>query len=169
MIKKHEFQTCLRMPLTLKKDIDTICTKYHTNPLDLMRKSIVKFVANIQQNPEETSRYMFVWYVRNHTSLIVWDGSTYTAHIQRTYHRDGSCFRPESGSFYVWSERFRKRCLGIPSSGSKSAVQRDFHLTDGSFIRGYPMEVPDIPWYVSFILNHISIRNPYDNWPSHSD
>ena len=73
MIKKHEFQTCLRMPLTLKEDIDTICTKYHTNPSDLMRKSIVQFVENIQQNPEETSRYMFIWYVRNHISLILWN------------------------------------------------------------------------------------------------
>ena len=60
MIKKHEFQTCLRMPLTLKEDIDTICTQFNTNPSDLMRKSIVQFVENIQQNPDQTSRYMFI-------------------------------------------------------------------------------------------------------------
>jgi hypothetical protein len=60
MIKKHEFQTCLRMPLKLKEDIDTICTEFNINPSDLMRKSIVQFVENIQQNPDQTSRYMFI-------------------------------------------------------------------------------------------------------------
>jgi hypothetical protein len=48
------------MPLTLKEDIDTICTEFNINPSDLMRKSIVQFVENIQQNPDQTSRYMFI-------------------------------------------------------------------------------------------------------------
>ena len=57
---KHPYQTCLRMPLTLKEDMTTICDEYGINESDLMRKAIVQFVDNIKQNPDQTSRYMFV-------------------------------------------------------------------------------------------------------------
>jgi hypothetical protein len=54
------YQTCLRMPLTLKKDMTTICDRYQINESDLMRRAIVEFVESIQQNPNKTSRYMFI-------------------------------------------------------------------------------------------------------------
>jgi hypothetical protein len=57
---KHPYQTCLRMPLTLKEDMTTICDEYQVNESDLMRKVIAQFITNIRTNPEETSRYMFV-------------------------------------------------------------------------------------------------------------
>jgi hypothetical protein len=57
---KHPYQTCLRMPLTLKEDMTTICDQYQVNESDLMRKAIAQFITNIRTSPEETSRYMFV-------------------------------------------------------------------------------------------------------------
>ena len=57
---KHLYQTCLRMPLTLKEDMTTICDRYQINESDLMRRAIVEFVTNIQQNPNKTSRHMFI-------------------------------------------------------------------------------------------------------------
>jgi predicted DNA-binding protein len=57
---KHPYQTCLRMPLTLKEDMTTICDEYQVNESDLMRKAIEQFITNIRTNPEETSRYMFI-------------------------------------------------------------------------------------------------------------
>ena len=57
---KPPYQTCLRMPLTLKADMTTICDEYQINESDLMRKAIVQFVENIKRNPDQTSRYMFV-------------------------------------------------------------------------------------------------------------
>ena len=57
---KHPYQTCLRMPLTLKEDMTTICDEYQVNESDLMRKAIAQCITNIRTNPEETSRYMFV-------------------------------------------------------------------------------------------------------------
>ena len=53
---KHPYQTSL----TLKEDMTTICDEYHINESDLMRKAIVQFVENIKENPDQTSRYMFV-------------------------------------------------------------------------------------------------------------
>ncbi|MBT3297256.1 MAG: hypothetical protein HN383_18465 [Verrucomicrobia bacterium] len=57
---KHPYQTCLRMPLTLKEDMTTICDRYQINESDLMRRAIVEFVESIQQNPNKTSRHMFI-------------------------------------------------------------------------------------------------------------
>ena len=59
-MKKHPYQTCLRMPETLKEDMTTICTKHKINESDLMRRAIVEFVTNIQENPNQNSRYMFL-------------------------------------------------------------------------------------------------------------
>ena len=57
---KHPYQTCLRMPLSLKEDMSSICDEYHINESDLMRRAIVQFVKNIQQYPNQNSRYMFL-------------------------------------------------------------------------------------------------------------
>ena len=59
-MRKHPYQTCLRMPLSLKEDMTSICDEYHINESDLMRRAIVQFVENIQQNPSQNSRYMFL-------------------------------------------------------------------------------------------------------------
>ncbi len=42
---KHPYQTCLRMPLTLKEDMTSICDRYRINESDLMRRAIVEFVS----------------------------------------------------------------------------------------------------------------------------
>ena len=57
---KHPYQTCLRMPITLKEDMTSICDEYHINESDLMRKAIAQFVEDIKQNPDQNSRYMFI-------------------------------------------------------------------------------------------------------------
>ena len=57
---KHPYQTCLRMPLTLKEDMTNICDRYQINESDLMRRAIVEFVTHIQRNPNKTSRHMFL-------------------------------------------------------------------------------------------------------------
>jgi hypothetical protein len=57
---KHPYQTYLRMPLTLKEDKTTICDRYPINESDLMRRAIVEFVTHIQQNPDQTSRHIFL-------------------------------------------------------------------------------------------------------------
>ena len=57
---KHPYQTCLRMPLTLKEDMTTICDQFQINEGDLMRRAIVEFVTDIQQNPNKTLRHMFL-------------------------------------------------------------------------------------------------------------
>jgi hypothetical protein len=59
-MKKHPYQACLRMPLTLKEEMTSICDEYHINESDLMRRTIVEFVENIKQNPQQNSRYMFM-------------------------------------------------------------------------------------------------------------
>ena len=59
-MRKHPYQTCLRMPLSLKEDMTSICDEYHINESDLMRRAIVQFVENIQQNPNQNLRYMFL-------------------------------------------------------------------------------------------------------------
>ena len=59
-MKKHHYQTCLRMPLTLKEDMTTICDEYRINESDLMRRAIVEFITTVNRNPNQTSRHMFL-------------------------------------------------------------------------------------------------------------
>ena len=59
-MKTHTYQTCLRMPLTLKEDMTTICDRYQINESDLMRRAIVEFVTNVNRNPDQNSQYMFL-------------------------------------------------------------------------------------------------------------
>ena len=56
---KNPYQTCLRMPLTLKEEMTNICDEYKVNESDFMRKAIVHFVKDMKDNPKE-SRYMFM-------------------------------------------------------------------------------------------------------------
>ena len=57
---KHQHQTCLRMPNTIKEDTTTICTKHKINESDLMRRAIVEFIQKVNTTPETDTRYMFV-------------------------------------------------------------------------------------------------------------
>jgi len=59
-MKKHPNQTCLRLPDILKDEMTTLCDRYQINESDLMRRAIVEFVTNLNQNPDQTSRYMFI-------------------------------------------------------------------------------------------------------------
>ena len=59
-MQKYPYQTCIRLPENLRDSMQTICDQYQINESDLMRKAIVQFVENIKQNPEQTSRYMFI-------------------------------------------------------------------------------------------------------------
>ncbi len=45
---------------SFKEDMTTICDEYQVNESDLMRRAIVEFVTHIQQNPNQTSRHMFL-------------------------------------------------------------------------------------------------------------
>ncbi len=56
---KNPYQTCLRMPLTLKEEMTNICDEYKVNESDFMRKAIVHFVKDMKDNPRDT-RYMFM-------------------------------------------------------------------------------------------------------------
>ena len=57
---KHQHQTCLRMPNTIKEYMTTICTKHKINESDFMRRAIAEFIQKVNTTPETDSRYMFV-------------------------------------------------------------------------------------------------------------
>ena len=57
---KHDYQTCLRLPNTIKEDMTTICTKHKINESDFMRKAIVGYIEKVNTTPETDARYMFV-------------------------------------------------------------------------------------------------------------
>ena len=57
---KHDYQTCLRLPNTIKEDMTTICTKHKINASDFMRKAIVGYIEKVNTTPETDARYMFV-------------------------------------------------------------------------------------------------------------
>ena len=57
---KHPYQTCLRMPLTLKEEMTTICEEYQINESDLMRRAISEFVQTHTKNTENNGKLMFV-------------------------------------------------------------------------------------------------------------
>ena len=59
-MKKYDYQTCLRLPTFLKDEMTTICDNYQINESDLMRKAIVQFVQNINSNPTNNGKLMFV-------------------------------------------------------------------------------------------------------------
>ena len=57
---KHPYQTCLRMPLTLKEDMTTICDEYHINESDLMRRAIAEFIQTHSDTKNNDNRFMFI-------------------------------------------------------------------------------------------------------------
>ena len=57
---KHPYQTCLRMPLTLKEEMTTTCDTYQINESDLMRRAISEFVQTHTENTENNGKLMFV-------------------------------------------------------------------------------------------------------------
>lgn len=56
---KHPYQTYLRMPLTLKEDMTSMCGRLSMNSSDLMRKVIADFVKNLNKTPDVKHRYLF--------------------------------------------------------------------------------------------------------------
>ena len=59
-MKKYDHQTCLRLPFVLKEEMSTICDNYQINESDLMRRAISQFVQNINANPQDNGKLMFV-------------------------------------------------------------------------------------------------------------
>jgi len=57
---RYEYQTCLRMSDALKNDMTDICERYKINESDLMRRAVATFVENLNETPEQQSKYMFV-------------------------------------------------------------------------------------------------------------
>ena len=45
-MKKFNYQTCLRLSTTLKKEIDTICDQHEIRPSDFMRHAIKESILN---------------------------------------------------------------------------------------------------------------------------
>ena len=59
-MKKHPYQTCLRMPKVLKDEMSNICDTYQINESDLMRRAISEFVQSHTDNPQDNGKLMFV-------------------------------------------------------------------------------------------------------------
>ena len=59
-MKKHPYQTCLRMSDELKNDMTDVCEKYKINESDLMRRAVATFVENLNETPEKQGKYLFV-------------------------------------------------------------------------------------------------------------
>ena len=57
---RYEYQTCLRMSNALKDDMNEICEKHKINESDLIRRSIATFVENLNETPDQQSKYLFV-------------------------------------------------------------------------------------------------------------
>ena len=57
---RYEYQTCIRMSNTLKNDMTDICKRYKINESDLMRRAVAAFVENLNETPEQQSKYLFV-------------------------------------------------------------------------------------------------------------
>ena len=57
---RYEYQTCLRMSDTLKNDMTDICERYKINESDLMRRAVATFVENLNETPDQQSKYLFV-------------------------------------------------------------------------------------------------------------
>ena len=57
---RYEYQTCLRMSDALKNDMTDICERYKINESDLMRRAVATFVENLNETPDQQSKYLFV-------------------------------------------------------------------------------------------------------------
>ena len=61
-MKKHPYQTCLRMPEVLRDSMTTICEKYQINESDFMRRAIAESVQSHLENGDDMNRkFMFIW------------------------------------------------------------------------------------------------------------
>ena len=60
LMKKYDYQTCLRLPTFLKEEMTTICDDFGINESDLMRKAIVQFVQTHTENTGNNGKLMFV-------------------------------------------------------------------------------------------------------------
>ena len=58
---RYEYQTCLRMSDALKNDMTEICEKHKINESDLIRRAVATFVENLNETPDQQSKYLFVW------------------------------------------------------------------------------------------------------------
>ena len=56
---KHPYQTCLRMPQTLKDDMTEISDQLSVNESDFMRRAIAEFLRNLKETPSAENRYLF--------------------------------------------------------------------------------------------------------------
>ena len=56
---KHPYQTCLRMPQTLKDDMTEVCDQLSVNESDFMRRAIAEFLRNLKETPSAENRYLF--------------------------------------------------------------------------------------------------------------
>ena len=56
---KHPYQTCLRMPLTLKEDMTTICDRYQINEVRPHETCHRGVRHSHPTEPNQTSRHMF--------------------------------------------------------------------------------------------------------------
>ena len=56
----YEYQTCLRMSITLKDDMTDICEKHTINESDLIRRASATFVENLKGQTEGQTKYLFV-------------------------------------------------------------------------------------------------------------
>ena len=59
-MKKHPYQTCLRMPVVLRDTMTIICEKYQINESDFMRRAIAVFIQTHSNNKSNENRFMFI-------------------------------------------------------------------------------------------------------------
>ena len=59
-MKKHPYQTCLRMPEVLKDSMTIICEKYQINESDFMRRAIAEFIQTHSDTRNNDNRFMFI-------------------------------------------------------------------------------------------------------------
>ena len=57
---RYENQLCIRMSNTLKDDMADVCEKLKINESDLIRRSIATFVENLNETPDQQTKYLFV-------------------------------------------------------------------------------------------------------------
>jgi hypothetical protein len=59
-MKKHPYQTCLRMPEVLRDSMTIICEKYQINESDFMRRAIAEFIQTHSDTQNNNNRFMFI-------------------------------------------------------------------------------------------------------------
>ena len=111
LMKKYDYQTCLRLPNVLKDEMTTICDHYQINESDLMRRAISEFVQTHSDTNNNDNRFMFIWF------RILTD-------IPRTLHWEWDIIGFPLVSFSLLHKRKWKRYLDESSSASISVLYR---------------------------------------------